>query len=141
MHEVKIEVMFKLSDAQCLKRHMKLHFWKKTPKHNEQLETRSDDTEILCQRYSIKRCQLNFLQLVLCRKSPRNIKESTQSADLIAFLDEELPPPLPYSCTECRQSFSAECDLKLHKSTHVTSEIYLCMACQKQFASKLIAHI
>lgn len=57
------------------------------------------------------------------------------SEDLIAFLYETPPPPLPFACNECSQSFSAECDLQLHLSTHVQTGSFVCNRCNKHFPS------
>ncbi|RZB40637.1 m7GpppX diphosphatase [Asbolus verrucosus] len=44
--------------------------------------------------------------------------------DLISFLDKPLPPPLPYRCQNCDQSFSEENDLKIHQSVH-SDKLYI----------------
>ncbi|XP_044270017.1 zinc finger protein 271-like [Tribolium madens] len=54
--------------------------------------------------------------------------------DFISFLDEPLPPPLPFQCDNCSHSFNQENDLKIHRSIH-NSDLS-CLACSKKFKGR-----
>ncbi|XP_064215987.1 zinc finger protein 271 isoform X2 [Tribolium castaneum] len=57
--------------------------------------------------------------------------EAQIQEDFISFLDDPLPPPLPFQCENCSHSFKEEKDLKIHQSVH-NSDL-TCLACSKKF--------
>lgn len=58
------------------------------------------------------------------------------NSDLTTFLDDAPASPLAFQCSECSQSFGVQEDLELHKATHTTNGEYVCIQCNKQFASR-----
>lgn len=60
--------------------------------------------------------------------------DGDETFDLISFLNET-QAVLPFACSECSLSFNAECDLNLHKTTHIKTEDFICLCCKKQFPS------
>ena len=68
-------------------------------------------------------------------------QSSNNNDNIIAFLEDNLSSALPFACQECTQSFNAECDLKLHESTHSNIGEFICSDCKKKFASKFICYL
>jgi hypothetical protein len=68
--------------------------------------------------------------------SEKNKDDTAVRDDLISFLEKPLPPPLPYQCQHCSQSFTEENDLKIHQSVH-NSEL-ICLACRKTFTGNFV---
>lgn len=69
------------------------------------------------------------------------IQSSNNTDNFIAYLEDNLSSILPFACREYIQSFNAECDLKLHESTHSKIGEFICSDCKKQFASKFIFYL
>ncbi|KAF5297373.1 hypothetical protein FQR65_LT01303 [Abscondita terminalis] len=63
-------------------------------------------------------------------------KESPIPEDFTSFLEAEAPPPLPFQCRDCPQSFQVQADLDLHLSTHSSSGVHICNRCNKIFATR-----
>ncbi|KAF2898881.1 hypothetical protein ILUMI_07295 [Ignelater luminosus] len=118
----------KLSTLQALKRHLQMHERKKKYKCKECNEEYQD---------------LNELENHLCVTNRSTAKNSRGKdlkhdipEDFTSFLDADPPPPLPFGCSQCSQSFNAQCDLDLHLSTHAMNGEFVCSRCNKQFATR-----